>query len=349
MKLSVFTVLMGLLVVGCVSSRKYQRLEKELEQTKAQLLQQPAMADSDGDGVPDAEDACPMVAGLAENKGCPSPPVFPSEPDPDPLPWDDPSAAEESSALPAAPVLPPKLPAAIPYSPPPPPPPPEAVPDGEQPLSLPWIPSYSATFQLPRQLSEAQARQDLWVSLAPSALSSKRLLAQWINEQMTDLPGFQPLDPEAPDWELDTVAAVPSATHVAIGLYARDHPAMDIFPSGGVPYFNPISRDSTPPLVVKELFKEDLLWHWQASLRKGSGPTKDRAHYFQFQLYFFNEASQIIYAKPMSRKPVYLNFDSWWQRKWAHYFIDSNDGLYILGTYMLLPVYQQLRKRFFNI
>jgi outer membrane protein OmpA-like peptidoglycan-associated protein len=42
----------------------------------------PAMqviTDSDGDGIADSEDACPSVAGLAENHGCPGPAVAPKE------------------------------------------------------------------------------------------------------------------------------------------------------------------------------------------------------------------------------------------------------------------------------
>ncbi len=62
--------------------------------------------DTDGDGVPDVEDACSTVAGVAENAGCPPvtteevpPPTEPEEPpeepvEPDPTPEPEPTPPE---------------------------------------------------------------------------------------------------------------------------------------------------------------------------------------------------------------------------------------------------------------
>lgn len=209
----------------CISS-KYQQLEKVLEQQRNSAQHETPQADLDGDSVPDAWDACPEVAGLRENNGCPAEP----EEDPYPLeedePWGDPS-----ESLPVNSQLPEPIP-------PPPPPAPEWISEPislmtEQPIGndsgdpiTPWVTPYSATYQLPRVLEEKSPPQDLWVHLGPSGLWSRRLLAEQINRLNAALPDYIPLDPQDPNWAIKALSWQASATYIAVGLSPSGHPPL---------------------------------------------------------------------------------------------------------------------------
>ncbi len=58
---------------GCPA--KTETKDNEITADKAAILAKPAkpvMADKDGDGIADAQDKCPQLAGIAANRGCPS-------------------------------------------------------------------------------------------------------------------------------------------------------------------------------------------------------------------------------------------------------------------------------------
>ena len=342
MKNSGFGLLLCLWMLGgCVSLQKYQRLEKTYKQQQQSVQRVTPQPDADGDSVPDAWDACPEVPGLLENNGCPAvpeeDPYLPEQQEP----WEDLSEAQPAEA-----PWPEHLP-------PPPPPAPDWI---SEPISLlteqptasetaspvfPWVTPYSATYQLPQVLEEKSPPQDLWVHLGPSGLWSRRLLAEQINRLNAALPDYVPLDPQDPDWDVETLAWQVSATYIAVGLSPRGHAPLELRDlSHGRPFV--VGQDT---LHLKTIGQDSLLWHWQARLKPHKGNPSDQNTYFQFQLYFWDAQFRLLDQHLLARKPLRLNYASWWQRKWQHYFVDSNDGLYILGTYLLLPLYQRIRKR----
>ena len=345
MKKSWFGLLLSLWTLGgCVSLQKYQRLEGALEKAQNNIVGSTPQADSDGDSVPDAWDACPEVPGLLENNGCPAEP----EEDPYPLeedePWDDPSESLPVNSQPPEPI------------PPPPPPAPEWISEPislltEQPIEddsvdpvTAWLTPYSATYQLPRVLEEKSPPLDLWVHLGPSGLWSRRLLAEQINRLNAALPDYVPLDPQDPDWDVETLAWQVSATYIAVGLSPSEHAPLELRElSHGSPFV--VGQDT---LHVKTIGQDSLLWHWQARLKPHQGNPSDQNTYFQFQLYFWDAQFRLLDQQLLARKPLLLNYASWWQRKWRHYFVDGDDGWYILGTYLFLPLYNRIRKRFFG-
>ncbi|MGB0375594.1 MAG: thrombospondin type 3 repeat-containing protein [Flavobacteriaceae bacterium] len=326
---------------ACVSTQKYKSLQSSLAQLQDEKKdsdgdgvpdridpcpESPGPSsggcpDSDGDRVPDSEDLCPSIPGPATNNGCPL-----ADADSDGVPdVYDPLPDQEG----------------VYESPPPPPPMPlpepitivqkEFVVQTEHTSSVGLVSNLSANIQVPPHFYEHEKKpQDVFFALSHDSFLTKKLIQErWEalhQHQSSGVVSSPVWEEEIPlhQWAAFVEVRLPEArnSQFVIDVVAPDHQR-------------------------KALDDLKLLWQWEVSLKKAPSGTPDADSNLIFEVYFFDTlvAVQALEVPSESRAPTRLYYDSWWTHKWKHYFHETEDGPYIIGVYLLLPIYNLVRKR----